>query len=189
MSDSLNERLNKILPRITSDEFLHGSGIGNETAFYIFDYPADCELRVREHLATLVSHIPRQNAGLRVKNVNLFDFVIEHLVDRQLLDKAITMQMQKGDEALRKALGGPLDETKLSKMIGSLAEGNDLFIVSGVGSVWPLLRSHALLSNLQAVMGKTPLLMFFPGRYDGQSLKLFGKIKNDNYYRAFKLIP
>ena len=41
-------------------------------------------------------------------------------------------------------------------------------VLSGVGSVWPLLRSHSLLNNLQPVMGKTPLVMFYPGRYDGQ---------------------
>ena len=76
-------------------------------------------------------------------------------------------------------------------MFGEVAQpaSHDLVIVSGIGSVWPLLRSHALLNNLQAVMGRTPLLMFFPGRYDGQSLRLFGKIKSNNYYRAFKLVP
>jgi Domain of unknown function (DUF1788) len=45
-----------------------------------------------------------------------------------------------------------------------------------------------LLNNLQPVMGNTPLLLFYPGRYDGQSLRLFGKLKNNNYYRAFKRI-
>ncbi|MFZ2746924.1 MAG: BREX protein BrxB domain-containing protein [Lactococcus raffinolactis] len=30
--------------------------------------------------------------------------------------------------------------------------------------------------------------MFFPGKYDGQSLMLFSEIKDDNYYRAFKLV-
>jgi hypothetical protein len=38
-------------------------------------------------------------------------------------------------------------------------------------------------------MGQTPLVMFYPGRYDGQSLRLFGKLKNNHYYRAFKLVP
>ena len=47
MSDPLHERLNKILPRVISDAFLSGSGLGNEIAFYIFDYPPEDELRVR----------------------------------------------------------------------------------------------------------------------------------------------
>jgi hypothetical protein len=191
MSDALNERLNKILPRITSDDFLSGHGIGNEIAFYIFDYPPEGELRVRDYLRILLDHIPRQKPGLRVQHVNLFDFVLEYLKRRKLLDKAIQMQKDKGDEALKKALAGPLHETKLASFFAEVArpDQNDLVILSGVGSVWPLLRSHALLNNLHPVMGHTPLVLFYPGRYDGQSLRLFGKLKNTNYYRAFKLIP
>jgi Domain of unknown function (DUF1788) len=191
MSDPLNERLNKILLRVTSNDFLSGSGIGNEIAFYIFDYPPEDELRVRDYLRTLLDHIPKQKHGLRVKHIDLFDFVIEYLKNRNLLDKAIQMQRGKGNEALKKALAGPLHETKLSSVFAEVAkpDQHDLVILSGVGSVWPLLRSHTLLNNLQPVMGKTPLVMFYPGRYDGQSLRLFGKLKNTNYYRAFKLIP
>lgn len=190
MSDPLNERLNKILPLVTSDEFLSASGIGNEIAFYIFDYPPEDELRVRDFLRKLLDHIPKQKHGLRVKHIDLFDFVLDYLKSRNLLDKAIQMQKEKGDEALKKALEGPLHETKLANIFAKVAQPSqhDLVIVSGVGSVWPLLRSHSLLNNLQPVMGKTPLVMFYPGRYDGQSLRLFGKLKNNNYYRAFKLV-
>jgi hypothetical protein len=190
MSDFLNERLNKILPRIISDEFLSGSGIGNEIAFYIFDYPPEDELRVRDFLRTLLDHLPRQKHGLRVKHIDLFDFVVDYLNSRNLLVRAIEMQRQKGDKALKSALAGPLHESKLKTVFAEVAQPDchDLVILSGVGSAWPLLRSHTLLNNLQAVMGKTPLVMFYPGRYDGQSLRLFGKIKSDNYYRAFKLV-
>ena len=137
MSDPLNERLNKILPRIISDEFLSGSGIGNEIAFYIFDYPPEDELRVRDYLRTLLDHIPKQKHGLRVKNIDLLDFVMDYLKSRKLLDKAFLMQREKGDEALKKALAGPLHESKLSAVFGEVAqpEQHDLVIVSGVGSV------------------------------------------------------
>lgn len=190
MSDTLNERLNKILPRLITDEFLSGSGIGNEIAFYIFDYAPEDELKVRDYLKTLLDHLPKQKHGLRVKHVDLLDFVLAHLESRNLLDKAKEMQRTKGDEALKKALAGPLHESKLGSLFAVAAQPaeHDLVIVSGIGSVWPLLRSHSLLNNLQSVMGDTPLVMFYPGKYDGQSLRLFGKIKNNNYYRAFKLV-
>jgi hypothetical protein len=190
MSNRLNERLNKILPRVISDQFLSGSGIGNEIAFYIFDYPPEDELRVRDYLPTLLDHIPEQKHGLRVKHIDLFDFVLDYLKSRKLFDKAIQMQREKGDESLKKALAGPLHESKLSALFAEAARPNqhDLIFVSGVGSVWPLLRTHSLLNNLQPVMGKTPLVVFYPGRYDGQSLRLFGKLKINNYYRAFKLV-
>jgi hypothetical protein len=191
MSSTLAERLNQLIPRLTSEEFLKGKGIGNEIAFHIFDYPPEDELQVRDYLPTLLEHLPKAKHGLRVRHVNLFDFVLDYLKSRKLLDKSIQMQREKGDEALRKALAGPLHETKIGAIFAELVqpESFDLVIVSGVGSVWPLLRSHSLLNNLHSVMGKTPLVLFYPGRYDGQSLRLFGKLKSNNYYRAFKLVP
>ena len=191
MSVPLNERLNAILPKVISDAFLSGSGIGNEIAFYIFDYPPEDELRVRDYLRMLLDHIPKQKHGLRVKHIDLFDFVMDHLTRRTLFDKAIQMQREQGDQALKRALAGPLHESKLSSVFAEIAkpDQHDLVIVSGVGKAWPLVRSHTLLNNLQRVMGQTPLIMFYPGRYDGQSLRLFGKIKSHHYYRAFKLVP
>ena len=191
MSDPLNQRLNQILPRLISDDFLSGRGLGNEIAFYIFDYPPEDELRVRDYLRTLLDHLPKHRAGLRVQHVNLFDFVLDYLRSRKLLDKAIQMQRDKGDDALKKALAGPLQESRLGPRFAEVAQPDqhDVVIVSGVGGVWPLLRAHALLNNLHAVMGQTPLVLFYPGRYDGHSLRLFGKLKNNNYYRAFKLVP
>ena len=191
MTDSLTQRLNEILPKVTSTEFLSGKGLGNEIAFYIFDYPPEAELRIREHIRFLMAHIPKNRPGLRVMHVNLFDLIVDHLKERNLLDKSLQMQIDKGDKALQKALLGPLKSEKLVQIFVEVVqpEEQDLVLVSGVGSVWPLVRSHNLLNNLQTVMGQTPLVMFYPGRYDGQALRLFGKIKSNNYYRAFKLAP
>lgn len=191
MNDYLTERLNKILPRIISDDFLKGRGIGNEIAFYIFDYPPEDELRVREHIHFLLDHIRKQRPGLRVKHINLFDFILDYLKSRNLLEKTLKMQREKGNDTLKKALEGPLDPDKLPAIFTEVAQPyqNDLVLLSGVGSAFPLLRSHTLLNNLHPIMGNTPLVMFYPGRYDGQSLRLFGKLKSNNYYRAFKLIP
>ena len=73
---------------------------------------------------------------------------------------------------------------------------HDLVLLSGVGSVWPMLRAHSLLNCLHTVMGKTPLVMFYPGSFDGTTLRLFGQITTAKskpgtkpYYRAFTLVP
>ena len=203
MSDTLDERLNLILPTITAETFLKSSGLGNEIAFHIFDYPPDEELRVRKHILWLVEQIPKKRPDTKVMHVNLFDFLIGYLRERGFLDRAFEMQREKGDAALRKALRGPLHEEKLAKEFAKAArpEMHDLILVSGVGSAYPLLRSHTLLNNLHSIMGQTPLVMFYPGRYDGVSLRLFGKTtlsvgsnssdgqRQDSYYRAFRLIP
>jgi hypothetical protein len=49
-------------------------------------------------------------------------------------------------------------------------------------------RSHNVLNNLHQVLDSVPVVMFYPGRYSGQNLQLFGTIKDDNYYRAFPLV-
>ena len=100
------------------DKSFGGSGIGNEIAFYIFDYPPEDELRVRDYLQTLLEHIPKQKHGLRVKHINLFDLMLEYLQSRSgnLLEKALRLQQQKGDEfmkSLLEPLGQMLSAAKL----------------------------------------------------------------------------
>ena len=191
MTDSLTQRLNEVLPKITSKEFLSSKGLGNEIAFYIFDYPPEEELRIREHIQFLITYIPKTKPSLRFIHVNLFNLIVDYLKQRKLLDKSFQKQKAEGDAALAKALSSPLKEEKLVQIFAEFVQPReqDLVLISGVGSVWPLIRSHTLLNNLQTIMDQTPLVMFYPGRYDGQTLRLFGKIKSTNYYRAFKLAP
>ncbi len=65
---------------------------------------------------------------------------------------------------------------------------NSVVFLKGVGKCFPMLRSHKILNNLHQFIDDVPVIMFFPGKYDGQSLMLFSEIKDDNYYRAFKLV-
>ena len=201
MSDVLTARLNQILPKLTANDFLSTRGIGNEIAFYIFDYPPEDEICVREHVQFLLTQLPKHKPGLRVMHVNLFDFLIDYLKERKLLEKSFQLQREKGNDALLKALKGILHEERIAKRFADIAkpDEHDLVLITGVGSAYPLLRSHTLLSNLHSHMGQTPLVMFYPGRYDTQTLRLFGKTglagasaeerkKKTNYYRAFRLI-
>ncbi len=190
MSPELTSRFNQILPTLVSAEFLSGSGIGNEIGFYIFDYPPEEELRIRKHIDFLLEHLPKKKPGIRVKHVNLFDLIVGHLRDRKLLEKTFQLQKEKGSAFVRQQLEKILDPEKLKHVFVEEAQPDqqDLVLVSGVGSSYPMLRSHKLLNNLHSVMGATPLVMFYPGRYDGQHLRLFGKLKDDNYYRAFELV-
>ena len=191
MTNKLTERLNKILPKITDKSFLQGKGLGNEIAFYIFDYAPQDELSVREHIHFLLGRIERQHNQIKVIHIDLFKTVIEYLKKRQLLDKSFTIEQTKGIDGLFRALKAPLKAEVITQIIRDdlKPQEYDLVLMSGVGNIWPLMRSHSLLNNLQPIMGKTPLALFYPGNYDKQSLKLFGKLKSDNYYRAFPLVP
>lgn len=192
MKLSLVERLNQILPRITSRDFLDSKGLGNEIGFWIFDYPPEREMEVRDFLSsTVFPALSKPNVNVRFDMINLLDMVVELLQERNLLDKAIALQQSKGDEGVLPALRSVLKEDKLAQKIASKFDvaSLDLLVLSGVGAVYPMLRTHTLLSALHPIMGKTPLLMFFPGKYDGHSLRLFNVLGEDHYYRAFRLVP
>ena len=198
MSVTLSDRLNQILPRITSEAFLSSEGIGNEIACYIFDYPAEDELNVREHIKMMMDRLASHHSELRVLHLNLLEVSMAYLDQRGLFDKALKMEATKDAAAVLRALKGPLAAEKLRDFIAGEHEpaDHDLVLLSGVGSVWPMLRAHSLLNCLHTVMGKTPLVMFYPGSFDGTTLRLFGQIAPSTtkpgakpYYRAFILVP
>ena len=170
---------------------MQSQGLGNEIGFWIFDYPAEDELHVREYLSFLQGFLDKKHAQLKVININLLQAMRDYLNQRSFTDKAIQMQKTKGDQALLKALSGPLHMDKFAPFLmeHSRAAEHDIVLISGVGSVWPVLRAHNLLNKLHALLGHKPLVLFYPGHYSGQSLALFNKIPSNNYYRAFKLVP
>ncbi|HNY47295.1 MAG TPA: DUF1788 domain-containing protein, partial [Casimicrobium sp.] len=141
--------------------------------------------------STVLPALAKQVPPVRAAKVDLLQLVTDLLEERKLLDKAIEMQQTKGDDSTLAALRSVLKEDKIAQMISSHFEiaNLDLLILSGVGAAYPMLRTHTLLSALHPIMSDTPLLMFFPGRYDGHSLRLFNTLAEDHYYRAFRLVP
>ncbi|MGI2146943.1 DUF1788 domain-containing protein [Shewanella frigidimarina] len=189
----LQQRLDQIQEKLESDSFLTNKELGGEIGFYIFDYAPEHELTVREHLDLMAKKLSTRAeiTGKRFVSINLFEMVIELLKSRKLLDRAYQMQFEKGDEALFKALKGPLEQNRFAEFIVERADiKNCQFIMlHGLGSVWPIVRGHGLLNALHAKVGNIPTVMFYPGEYDGAALKPFGRIESNNYYRAFKLVP
>lgn len=189
----LQHRLDQVQDKLESKEFLTNKELGGEIGFYIFDYAPEHELVVREHLTHLTKKLVSRGelTGGRFANINLFEMVIELLKSRKLLDRAYKMQCEKGDNALFKALKGPLEQNRFAQFIVDKAnvKGCDFIMLHGLGSVWPIVRGHGLLNALHAKVGNVPTVMFYPGEYDGAALKPFGQIESNNYYRAFKLVP
>ncbi|MBQ4853605.1 DUF1788 domain-containing protein [Rhodanobacter sp. B2A1Ga4] len=190
MSDHFRERLNRILPKISSADFLTNKGLGNEIGFWVFDYPAEQEMVVRGFIADiLIPGLARQQPVLRPAVVNLFDLIVDLLEDRKLYDRVLSIQNDKGNDAALAALRPVLKEDKLAQRIASQIDFQqvEMLLLTGVGAAYPMLRSHTLLTALQPIMNHTPVVMFYPGRYDGFSLRLFNTLADDHYYRAFRL--
>jgi hypothetical protein len=133
--------------------------------------------------------------GVRVLEINLYDLSIEILKDRGIWEQLLEMEASVSKDQLKELLQGVLDpEAHLVPAMAvklAIIEFDVLFL-SGVGEVFPYIRSHNVLNNLQSTAKEKPTVMFFPGDYthsleSGASLDLFGKLHDDKYYRAFNI--
>jgi hypothetical protein len=192
----LEERLNLILPRVSSRDFLDNKGLGNEIGFHIFDYPAEDEETVRDYVKTVLEPaLAKPPLSLKTQTVNVFELAISLLKERNIYDKVIDVQQKKGNDAALPGLRSVLKEDKFAKYLTDQVDVRslDLLLLTGIGAAYPMVRLHTLLNGLHAYMQDTPLVVFYPGKYNGASLRLFG-LSPDNgdagaaYYRAFQLL-
>ena len=188
---SIYERLDEILPIISVPHFRENKGLGNEVGFYIFDYSPKDEMIVRERIPFIKSKV-QSSYNINIVEIDLYEAIIEILESKGYLKKNFEMEEKKGSEfvmnATKKALRLTLSNDLLVKYIVEKSEGCDIVFLTGVGKAWPLVRSHTILNNLHKEIEDMPLVMFFPGSYDGGTLMLFEEFKDDNYYRAFPLV-
>lgn len=184
---SIRERLDKILEKIQSPSFLANKGLGNEIGFYIFDYDPRDELLVREHIAYLKRTLLSGSSSRKVIEFDLYNMLLDILKREGVLDDLPQMEEQEGSKTVEDALKDIASSDVYVSLIANQVKDSDIVFLTGVGKVWPIVRSHNILNNLHHVLDKVPVIMFFPGSYDGTELKLFNKLKDDNYYRAFRL--
>jgi hypothetical protein len=189
---NIEDRLAQIEERITDKDFLKNKGLGNEVGYYIFDYPPKDELHVRNHIAYLRRKINKTSWGIKIVEFDLYNMVINILKERGYLNKCFDFEKAKGIDYTFEAVIKMLRLTNKSNLlvnhIVANTPANSVVFITGVGKCFPFVRSHNVLNNLHQVLDYVPVVMFFPGEYSGQALQLFGTIKDDNYYRAFKLI-
>lgn len=190
--EDLEQRLNKVEEMIKKPSFRANKGLGNEVGYYIFDYPAEQELMVRERVNYILNKNKKNNDSFTIVAFDLYDMIIDTLIEKGYLEKCMDFEKSKGLGHLVKAVGNMLRVTGkdnlILKHIKETSPSNSVIFITGVGKCYPLLRSHNVLNNLHQVIDNVPVVMFYPGKYSGQDLVLFGEVKDDNYYRAFKLV-
>ncbi len=191
---TLPEQEEHLVAVLSGRRFLQMEGLGNEVPFFIYPYPPEDALavaaakkRVKNRLAT---------HGITVFEINLYDLSVELLKERSVWDRVLAAEPDQDKDDFREMLQGMLDpQLHIAPAIRErlATESFDIFFLTGIGEVFPYIRSHNVLNNLQSVVKDRPMLMFFPGRYEqsdtlGSSLVLFGRLKDDQYYRAKNIL-
>jgi hypothetical protein len=188
------ERSEHLFSVVTSQRFLSKQGLGNEVPFFICPYPASEGISMdqdRQDLVTRISH-----AGVTVLDLSLYDISLGLLEERGILEEVLDIEQDTVKSELKELLQNVLDpQEHLIPKIGAAIEAtpHDVIFLSGVGEVYPFIRSHNVLNNLQSTAKDKPTVLFFPGSYThalatGAALDLFGLLHDDKYYRAFNIL-
>jgi hypothetical protein len=186
-------RFQHLLSVISGQRFLLKQGLGNEVPFFICPYKPEEAIQMERLQRQLVNQLSQ--TGVRVLEINLYDLSIEILNARGIWEQVLEMEASVSKDQLKELLQGVLDPEAhlVPAMAAKLANAQfDVLFLSGVGEVFPYIRSHNVLNNLQSTAKEKPTVMFFPGNYthsleSGASLDLFGKLHDDKYYRAFNI--
>lgn len=189
---TIYDRLDKIFPILMDKRFREGKGLGNEIGFYIFDYDPEDEIIVREHIEFLKQKVNNESTDINIREFDLYEIMIEILKNRGYLEKIFDMEREKGTAAILRPIKSTLRLTQKNDLvveyIRDRVEADDIVFLTGVGKIWPIIRSHTILNVLHSVIDSVPLIMFYPGTYSGQNIRLCNEIDDQNYYRAFKLV-
>lgn len=145
---------------------------------------------MRDYVNRIKRHFNYEGSNRRIIEFDLYKMLIEITKEKRIFDRIIEMEERQGKDQLFRAMTTfAKPEVFLEKIKEQIKQGDyNVVFLTGIGKVYPFVRSHNILNNLQEVLDNIPVIMFFPGKYDGQSLQLFGMFKDDNYYRAFRLV-
>lgn len=191
--DDLNKRISRLKDKIQDEKFRHNRGLSNELGYYIFPYNAKTEeLELRADIKDLVNQYTLAQDGFEIHEFNLYDIVMDFVEDEGFQEGLEEIEEDYGIggviSQLSETLGIDEDNNEIVDYISKHAtKQNEVIFLTGVGEIFPLLRSHKILNVLQQQLDQVPLIMFFPGTYTGRSLDVFDVVHDDNYYRAFRL--
>lgn len=187
------ERFEHLYRLISSERFLKKQGLGNEVPFFICPYQPEDDVEMNRLERQLIKQLDQH--GISVLHIDLYDLTIEMLKERGVWERILKSEEQIPKEKLVELLQGVLDpENHLIPAIATKMEhaSFDVMFLTGAGEIFPYIRSHNILNNLQSTAKDKPTILFFPGRYThslegGASLELFGRLHDDKYYRAFNI--
>ena len=183
---NIKGRLDLLRTRMQSEDFLEGKGLSNEVNILMFCYEAEDEMTVRHFVEQITTD---QNLRCNLKECNLYDIYISLCEDFDILEAIPEMEECDGSnyllEQLHSAIG---NDAFIEKMEYDCHQIGDVILVTGVGEVFPFMRVHKLLEAMQPVFSDIPIVVMYPGKFDGHSMQLFNRLKPNDYYRAFNVI-
>lgn len=192
--EQFDESAAKLEERLSDQDFLANRGLGNEVGIHVFCYDPMLELQARKLFARLRAKADSGAPPCRIIERNLYDILIDICKEKRIFDSIPRQEEKRGTQALVDQLQKVATPSLFAqKLVDERPRPGDVLLITGVGEVYPVLRAHVLLDNLQPLISETPVIVAYPGIYNGQTLQLFAGATSrgsmdGNYYRAFRLV-
>lgn len=186
--EDITSKFSHLYKVISSSSFLNKEALGGEIPFFITAYDAKQEVEVKDSIKLLKNKL--ETSGVSVLELNLYDIVCDILEEKGGMERMFSIELTKDKGRFLSALQSTLNihqilMPKIKELIDK--SPSKVYFLTGIGMVFPFIRSHNILNNLQNIAKDSPTVTFFPGNYNGHSLNLFGLLTDDNYYRAFNI--
>jgi hypothetical protein len=189
----MQNRFQHLFAVISGQRFLKKQGLGNEVPFFICPFKPEESVEMERLRRQLINRL--EQIGVRILEINFYDLSIKMLKKEGDFEWIIENEAKITKPKLQEELQGILSvEHALIPAIAEIILNSefDVLFLTGVGEVFPYIRSHNVLNNLQSTAKEKPTVLFFPGSYthsleSGASLDLFGRLHDDKYYRAFNI--
>ncbi len=188
--DDVADMFEQIYQKVKQEDFLQMTSLNGEIPFWIVSYNPEQEVEIAKAYGGLLKKLERK--GVEVLDINLYTVAMQILDDNVGLQEMFDLEKEMSKQEFKEAIQSVLDiQEVLMPQIKNLIDSSkaQVYFISGVGNSFPFLRSHNILNNLQNIAKDAPTVMFFPGKYTGRNLQLFGLLTDDNYYRASFLYP
>lgn len=192
---SLEERLDILELKIDEPTFRQTSGKANEVNYWVFDYDPKDEMTVRAFIDRLQNK-HSEHAGYELKVFDLYDVIVDYLESKSYIEKSAGIEEKSGLGRLVKAIQNSLrmsnKDNFIVKHIVENTPTNSVVLLTGIGKCYPLLQApevfNKVLYNMPQAYMSVPMILFYPGTYNEQELIVFDELKEDNYYRAFRIV-
>lgn len=186
MSMDLDKAFEALYNLLLQPDF--GDKLGGEIPLFIQPFDPAAQFQIEEYIDRLNSRLERKN--IRTLKINLFDIAVQILKEQDILDVIIEDEKSISKDDLIATMDSVLDVSSviIPKFQKLIREYNPKYVfISGVGHVYPFIRSHGILNNIDELTSECKLILFFPGEYNNQQLKLFSMVSDENYYRGINL--
>lgn len=179
-------KFNRIIERLSDEKFLGNRGLSNEVGLHVYCYSPKDERKVMTFFDRLVED---KNQPFHLIKCDLYEILLSIFEDKRILDRIPKQEEQRGKQFLLQQLQKiATPEAFVEHMKYEPHEFGDVLLITGAGAVFPYMRSHKILDNIQHIFSDIPVVMLYPGEYNGNELTLFGQFLDGNYYRAFNLL-